>query len=178
MAAALALSDESIDDLDAFAAALEAVGLKAWRSTLGAARTFQGRVEGAGGWERVNLDTQLEWMRRARPFVAWQLVTGRLTATAEFLALADLRLGLCARKHLPEVYGWFVSAARRLDATAQDTASQWNALCKIAVVSRCRPDHVDTDAFVAPGPESPRLTSVGAHPRRDATCGRSCTGCS
>ena len=118
MPAALALTDESIDDLDAFAAALEAVGLKAWRSTLGAARTFQGRVEGAGGWERVNLDTQLEWMRRARPFVAWQLVAGRLTATAEFLALADLRLGLCARKHLPEVYGWFVSAARRLDVTA------------------------------------------------------------
>ena len=149
MPAALALSDESIDDLDAFAAALEAVGLKAWDSTLSAARTFQSRVEGAGGWERVNLDTQLEWMRRARPFVAWQLVTGRLTAIAEFLALADLRLGLCARKHLPEVYGWFVSAARRLDATTQDTASQWNALCKIAVVSRCRPDHVDTDAFVA-----------------------------
>ena len=149
MPAALVLIDESIDDLDAFAAALEAVGLTAWDSTLSAARTFQGRVEGAGGWERVNLDTQLEWMRRARPFVAWQLVTGRLTATAEFLALADLRLGLCARKHLPEVYGWFVSAARRLDATAQDTASQWNALCKIAVVSRCRPDHVDTDAFVA-----------------------------
>ena len=149
MPATLALSDESIDDLDAFAAALEAVGLKAWRSTLGAARTFQGRVEGAGGWERVNLDTQLEWMRRARPFVAWQLVTGRLTATAEFLTLADLRLGLCARKHLPGVHDWFVSAARRLDATAQDTASQWNALCKIAVVSRCRPDHVDTDAFVA-----------------------------
>ena len=70
MPAALALSDESIDDLDAFAAALEAVGLKAWRSTLGAARTFQGRVEGAGGWERVNLDTQLEWMRRARPSYA------------------------------------------------------------------------------------------------------------
>ncbi len=149
MPAALALTDESIDDLDAFAAALEAVGVGAWPSTLRAARTFQGRVERAGGWERVNLDTQLEWMRRARPFVAWQLVTGRLTATADFLAFADLRLGLCARKHLPDVHEWFVSAARRLDATAQDTAMQWNAVCKIAAISRCRPDHVDTDAFVA-----------------------------
>ena len=149
MPAALVLTDESIDDVDAFAAALETVGLKAWDSTLRAARTFQGRIEGAGGWERVNLDTQLEWMRRARPFVAWQLVTGRLTATAEFLAFADLRIGLCARKHLPEVHEWFVSATRRLDATAQDTASQWNAVCKIAAMSGCRPDHVDTDAFVA-----------------------------
>ena len=149
MAAALVLTDESIDDLDAFAAALEAVGLTAWDSTLRAARAFQGRVERAGGWERVSLATQLEWMRRARPFVAWQLVTGRLTATAEFLALADLRLGLTARKHLPEVHDWFVCAARRLDATAQDTALQWNAVCKIAAISGCRPDHVDTDAFVA-----------------------------
>ena len=97
----------------------------------------------------MNLDTQLEWMRRARPFVAQQLVTGRLTATAEFLALADLRLGLTARKHLPEVHEWFVSATRRLDATAHDTALQWNAACKIAAMSRCRPDHVDTDAFAA-----------------------------
>ena len=40
MPAALVLSDESIDDLDAFAAALETVGLKAWPSTLRAARTF------------------------------------------------------------------------------------------------------------------------------------------
>ena len=149
MPAALVLTDESIDGLDAFAAALEAVGLKAWPSTLRAARTFQGRIERAGGWERVNLDTQLEWMRRARPFVAWQMVTGRLTATAEFLAFADLRLGLTARKHLPEVHDWFVSATRRLDATAQDTALQWSAVCKIAAMSRCRPDCVDTDAFVA-----------------------------
>ena len=40
MPAALVLSDESIDDLDAFAAALEAVGLTPWDSTLRAARTF------------------------------------------------------------------------------------------------------------------------------------------
>ena len=149
MPAALVLADESIDDLDAFAAALEAVGLKAWHSTLGAARTLRGRIERAGCRERVNLDTQLEPMRRARPFVAWQLVTGRLTATAEFLAFADLRIGLTARKHLPDVHEWFVSATRRLDATAQDTALQWNAVCKIAAMSGCRPDHVDTDAFVA-----------------------------
>ena len=40
MPAALVLADESIDDLDAFAAALEAVGLRAWHCALGAARTF------------------------------------------------------------------------------------------------------------------------------------------
>lgn len=39
-------------------------------------------------------------MGKARPYIAWLLVTGRLTATAEFLAEADLRLGRTATKHL------------------------------------------------------------------------------
>ncbi len=149
MPAALVLSDESLNDIDAFTIALEAVGLKSWPSTIRAARTFQGRVEAAGAWDAVDLDTQLEWMRRARPFVSWLLVTGRLQATAEFLAFADLRLGGTARKHLPDTHAWFCAATGRLDATAADTALQWNALCKIAALSRRRPDGIDTDAFVA-----------------------------
>lgn len=149
MPAALALTDESLNNIDEFAVALEAVGLTAWRSTLSAARTFQDRVERAGAWDLVDLETQLEWMRRARPFVSWMLITGRLQATAEFLALADLRLGRTARKHLPETHAWFCTATGRLDATAADTALQWNALCKIAALSGRRPDDIDTDAFVA-----------------------------
>jgi len=147
MPAALVLTNESLGDIDEFAAAVDAVGLKTWRSTLSAARTFQGRIERAGGWDHVDLDTQLEWMRRARPFVSWMLVTGRLTATPSFLALADLRLGGTARKHLPDQHAWFTAATGRLDATPADTALQWNALCKIAAVSGCRPDQVDTEAF-------------------------------
>ena len=104
MPAALKLNERSLSEIDAFAVVLEATGATAWRSTLQAARTFSGRVDRAGGWHQVDLDTQLEWMRRARPFVSWLLITGRLTATAEFLAFADLRLGLTARKHLPQTH--------------------------------------------------------------------------
>ncbi len=149
MPAALDLDDRALDDLDEFAAALTAVGLQAWRSTLGAARTFRGRVDRAGGWDYVALATQLAWMRRARPFVSWLLVTGRLTASADFLALADLRLGLTARKHLPDVHAWFAAATGRVGAPSEDTALQWNALCKIAALSGTRPDEVDTDLFFA-----------------------------
>ena len=74
MPAALDLDDQSLDNLDEFSVALTAVGLQAWRSTLGGARTFQGRVDRAGGWDHVALATQLEWMRRARPFVSWALL--------------------------------------------------------------------------------------------------------
>jgi len=63
MPAALALDDRSLADLEEFGSALTAVGLQAWRSTVGAARTFQGRVERAGGWDHVELDTQLEWIK-------------------------------------------------------------------------------------------------------------------
>lgn len=149
MPAPLVLDDQALDDLDEFAAALTAVGLQAWRSTLGAARTFRGRVDRAGGWENVELDTQLEWMRRARPFVSWLLVTGRLTAGADFLALADLRLGLTARKHLPDTHAWFAGATARVGAPGEDTALQWNALCKIAALSGTRPDEIDTERFLA-----------------------------
>lgn len=149
MPAALALDDSSLDELDDFVRALEAVGLQAWRSTIRAARTFRNRVDLAGGWECVELDVQLEWMRRARPFVSWLLVTGRLTASADFLALADLRLGLTARKHLPDLHAWFASATARVDATDDDTALQWNALCKIAALSGTRPDEIDTERFLA-----------------------------
>jgi integrase/recombinase XerD len=149
MPAALVLDDRSLDDLEEFTSALTAVGLQAWRSTVGAARTFAGRVDQAGGWDHVELDRQLEWMRRARPFVSWLLVTGRLTASAEFLALADLRLGLAARKHLPTIHAWFASATARVGATDADTALQWNALCKIAALAGTRPDEVDTDLFFA-----------------------------
>ncbi|HEC08714.1 MAG TPA: integrase [Acidimicrobiales bacterium] len=75
------------------------------------------------------------------------LPTGRLQATPEFLALADLRLGGTARKHLPEAHAWFTQATGRLDTTAADTALQWNALCKIAALSGRRPGDIDTDAF-------------------------------
>lgn len=161
MPAALAFDDEAVDELAEFTRALEAVGLQAWRSTLGAARTFRGRVDRAGGWGHVELDTQLEWMRHARPFVSWLLVTGRLTASADFLALTDLRLGLTARKHLPDVHAWFVLAAGRVDATDEDTALQWNALCKIAALSGTRPDSVNTDSFL-----SARAEIYAAYTRR------------
>lgn len=105
MPAALTLPASSVDELDDFARALEAIGVQAWRSTIGAARTFRHRVDQAGGWERVELDTQLEWMRRARPFVSWLLITGhleRLDEQACYLdplnALRSLRLIVC-RNH-------------------------------------------------------------------------------
>ena len=145
--AALAIVPDVVDEIDAFAGALESVGLGAWRSTLAAARTFQGRINRAGGWHCVDLDVQLEWMRKARPFVSWLLVTGRLNATADFLALADLRLGLTATKHLPDTHAWFVQAAGRVNATPADTALQWNALAKAAALNGIPPDQVDGPAF-------------------------------
>jgi integrase/recombinase XerD len=145
--AALALEPAAIDELDEFAAAIERVGLTAWRTTLQAARTFRGRVDRAGGWDRICLVTQLEWMGKARPFVSWLLVTGRLTASAEFLARADLRLGVTAARYLPEVHSWFLEAAALVGASPASTKIQWNALAKAAALGGAPPDEVDTASF-------------------------------
>ena len=128
MPAPLVLSDAAVEDLDEFTRALEASGQHAWRSTVGAARTFQGRIDRAGGWDQVDVETQLEWMSKARPYLSWLLVTGRTIASADFLALADIRLGLTATKHLPEVRAWFNEAAERVNTSTDDTSLQWNAL--------------------------------------------------
>ena len=149
MPAALVLDERSLDKIDEFTRALEAMGHTASRSTVQAARTFRGRVDRAGGWDHVDTNQQLIWKRQARPFVSWLLVTGQLTATADFLAMADLRLGLTARKHRPEIHRWFTEAAVRVDATSEDTALQWNALCKIAALTGVRPDEIGTDTFAA-----------------------------
>ena len=160
MPAVLAPSSDAVNDIDEFTRALEAVGQQAWRSTIGAARTFQGRIDRAGGWDRVDLELQLEWMRKARPYVSWLLVTGRLTATANFLAVADLRLGGTATKHLPDVRAWFNEAAERVGAAA-DTSLQWSALNKAAALVGVRPDEIDTDRF-----ESARTQLCESYTRR------------
>lgn len=147
MPAALQLAQASLDELDEFATALERVGLTAWRSTVAAARAFRGRVDRAGGWDQVDLDTQLEWTSKARPYVSWLLVTGRMTASAAFLAQADLRLGRTARRHLPDTHAWFTEAAARVGAGEGDISLQWNTLAKAAALCGIRPDHIDTDRF-------------------------------
>jgi hypothetical protein len=147
MPAALQLSPASLDEIDEFSAALERVGLTAWRTTVAAARTFRGRVDRAGGWNQVDLDTQLEWTWKARPYVSWLLVTGRMTASAAFLARADLWLGRTARRHLPDVHTWFTEAAARVGAGEWDISIQWNALAKAAALCGVRPDQIDTARF-------------------------------
>jgi site-specific recombinase XerD len=147
MPAPLHLDERSLSTVDAFETALRERGLTAWRSTLQAARTLTGRIERAGGWPQVETDTQVAWARRSRPFVSWLLLTGQITATAEFLAACDLRLGVTARSLLPAQHAWFVQATGVVDASPSDTAIQWNALCKIAVMHAVMPDAVDQAMF-------------------------------
>jgi site-specific recombinase XerD len=147
MGAPLQLSEGSLDVIAEFALSLQDSGLTAWNSTMSAARTLSGRMERADGWQRADLDTQVAWMRQARPFVSWMLVTGQITATADFIAVADLKLGVTAKRLLPHAHAWFLRAAGVLDASRLDAAIQWNALCKIAAMSAVSPDLVDEAMF-------------------------------
>ena len=161
MGAPLQLSEGSLDVIAEFALSLQNSGLTAWNSTMGAARTLSGRMERADGWQRADLDTQVAWMRQARPFVSWMLVTGQITATADFIAVADLKLGVTAKGLLPRAHAWFLRAAGGLDASRLDATIQWNVLCKIAAMSAVSPDLVDEAALgaIPRSARSARLTT-------------------
>ena len=47
------------------------------------------------------------------------------------------------------MHAWFTNATARVAATDEDTALQWNALCKVAALSGARPDQIDTELFLA-----------------------------
>ena len=114
MPAALALSDPSTDLLEAYLSAMRGLDRKTGRSTTQAARSFCAKLERSGSWEQLSLAQQSDAITKARSFVSWLLVTGRLTIAAELMTDVDLRLGVVARAHPPETYAWFVAAGEQL----------------------------------------------------------------
>jgi integrase len=96
MAAPLRLSDAQVDQVGRFVMALRSAGLRPWRTTKQAARTFCGRLQRAGGWARLSPARQLDATQKAPAFAAWLMVTGQLPVTADVLSRADLRLGIAA----------------------------------------------------------------------------------
>lgn len=142
MPAALRLSAAHMDDIERFVADLVAAGRTPWRQTVQAARTACGRIERAGGLERMSTDQQLEVLARAPTFAAWLMVSGRLRASAELVDRANLRLGVAARNYLPVAHRWFVQAAEAIGVSAPDISAQWSTLAKVTALSGVAPDAI------------------------------------
>jgi len=140
---------------------MHALDRKTGRSTTQAARTFCAKLDRAGRWEQLSLAEQADAIGKARSFVSWLLVTGRLTIAADLMTTVDLRLGVIARGYRPDTYAWFVTAGQNLRLTAADIALQWNALMKASAITGLRPDHLNDQDF-----ETSREAIIGAYVNR------------
>jgi len=161
MPAALALSDPSTDLLEAYLSAMRGLDRKTGRSTTQAARSFCAKLERSGSWEQLSLAQQSDAITKARSFVSWLLVTGRLTIAAQLMTDVDLRLGVVARGHRRETYAWFVAAGEQLRLPPSDVALQWNALMKATAITGIGPDRLRDKDF-----EAAREAIIGAYVNR------------
>ena len=65
MPAALALSEDHVDVVDTYVAAMQAVGKKTGHSTVQAARSFCAKTERAGGFHLMSRTDQTDAVRKA-----------------------------------------------------------------------------------------------------------------
>lgn len=165
MPAALALTPSSKDTVDEYLHAMRGLNRKTGRSTTQAARTFCAKLDRAGCWEQLSLPEQVDAIGKARSFVPWLLVTGKLTIAADLMTTVDLRLGVIARGYRPDVHVWFVAAGENLHLTAEDIALQWNALMKASAVTGTSPDRLNDREF-----ETARRAIIGAYVNRGMPC--------
>jgi len=150
MPAAVVLTSSSTDLLEHYLHAMRGLGRKTGTSTTRAARTFCAKLDRAGSWDKLSLAEQTDAIGKARSFVSWLLVTGRLTIAAELMTHVDLRLGVVARGYRPDVHAWFVAAGENLRLTPADVALQWNALMKATAITGISPDRLtDRDFEIA-----------------------------
>ena len=165
MPAVVALTRSSKDLLAEYLHAMRGLNRKTGASTTQAARTFCAKLDRAGRWEQLSLAEQADAIAKARSFVSWLLVTGRLTIAADLMTTVDLRLGVIARGYRPDVHAWFVTAGENLHLTAEDTALQWNALMKASAVTGISPDRLNDRDF-----ETARKAIISAYVNRGMPC--------
>lgn len=149
MPAALSLTDDDVDLVDAYVAAMQSVGKKTGRSTVRAAKTFCAKTARACGFEHLNQAQQLDAVGKARSFCSWLMLTGRLVVDPVVLGLLDLRLGGVARRYCPDAHAWFAGECARLGVSPADTSLQWNALVKVTAITGTPPEQVGDAEFAA-----------------------------
>jgi integrase len=145
VSARLAVSAEGEDLLAAFADELVTAGLRAWPSTMGGARAFCVRYASPERFSAAPVYEQLLLRPHLRQFACWLMVTGRMGVSAEYLALADLRLGTVAAHYHPETHARLAATAELLGSDHTWIAAQWNALAQVAAFHGVTPAQVSSD---------------------------------
>lgn len=158
-------SAEAQELLCAYRASMERAGMFAGRPTVSVARMFFARV-GPGGWDGLSLAEQCAQPHKNRRVIGWLMVTGRLTASADYLVAARLNVGDMAGRHHPEFFSRFCATATELGFGAKAVQLQWSTLVKIAVIHGVLPDRV-TPAQLQSGRHA-LMTASAHHTHGDA----------
>jgi len=148
MPAPVRLTGHDGDVVADYLATMQTAGRRTGRSTTMAARTAQGRISRAGGWDELTAQQQVDVIAKARSFGSWLMVTGRLQAPASLVSELNLHLGNAARLFRPAEHRWFVGVADDLRASDIDAAAQWNVLAKITAIAGVPPEQVRDRHFV------------------------------
>ena len=142
MPAALALSGEQHDLVAAYATWRAEEGLAPGREKLAGAKRFGARVGDPADWTALSLEQQLALPVRVRTFVGWLLLTGRTTATADYLVAARHELGRQAIRHHRDFHQAFIQAAAGLGFAPGTAVTQWSSLVHVAVLYGVAPERV------------------------------------
>ncbi len=161
MTTAVAATSDAESLIAVYAADLEAGGLTAWRSTVGGARAFCRRYRSPAAFSAAALEEQLSLRGHLRSFASWLMVTGQMTVSAEYLARADLRLGVSAARQFPELHAEVAAAAEMLGSNHIWIASQWHVLAQLAALYGVTPDQVTAEQADVGGAA---LLAAYAHP--------------
>lgn len=139
------LSSDAENLVRAFATDLVGAGMVAWPSTVGGARAFCARYRSPAWFSAADVGEQLGLARDQRRFACWLMVTGRMAVTAQYLARADLRLGVAARNYHAELHARFIEVAAMLGSDGIWIKAQWSALAQISALHGVTPEAVTAD---------------------------------
>ncbi len=146
-----------------YAADLEASGRTAWLSSIGGARAFCRHYPRPAEFSAAGLDEQLAVRGHPRSFASWLMVTGRMHVSADYLTRADLRLGVTAALHFPDLHARVTAAAATLGSDKIWIAAQWHVLAQIAAIYGVPSGRVTAEQIDEGGAA---LLAAFAHPDR------------
>jgi len=109
---------------------------------LSAARRFIREVGGPAEWEKLGVDAQIALAAPLRHFALWLVVSGRATATADYVLRSGVALGQGAALAQPAVHARVVNAATGLGYSHATAVAMWSLLCRVAALNGVRVDAV------------------------------------
>ncbi|MQB01923.1 MAG: hypothetical protein GEU78_16895 [Actinobacteria bacterium] len=145
MTARLEIPADAEELVAVFAADVVTAGLGAWPSMTGGARAFCACYPDPTSFADAPLAEQLALADHHRRFACWLMVTGRMSVSAEYLARANLRLGVAARNYHPRLHARVAGAAAMLGSDTTWINAQWSALAQLAALHGVAPDTVTAE---------------------------------